>query len=879
MNSLVDALLLDAYRLDVWIALRNDAVKGSGTEQDPWNGGVASTPAISATMTRSGNTATATAVNHGFKNGDLVLIAGATGADAKYYNGTFSISNVFANTFDYTMPGIPQSSPATGTCQLDPYLFDAVMRSLPGSPPLTVHLGPGTFETKGYSNPARTTSWTPRNGMKIVASGIDVTVLKLAGATFDDEPYFAIGGPYNNYLDSFEASDFTVDCNLSGQPVPAGKDFLPVGCGAVYAVGKHTRLRRIRVINFGTQTLLRECFGLFGCSAHPDLDQSLEETYDCVIEDCIVEQPAVNNVRETTCINMGGGERTTDGVTAYHRASVVRNCLVDCEYRDKPVSILQIAISGTTTATVTTRLPHGRVANDWVRISGAMVNDALDNPYNGSFRITNATSTTFQYTMQSIPSAQPNGDMWVGRFSSQFVPISSVSKASGPGSNWTVTITTATPHYRVPGNNVLVNQVYTVAFPSPNVSPYVGTFKVEDDAAWNPKKLKYLVSSDPGTWTPSGLEFIGVVFQAMANDAGTAAVVEGNRVLNTRVGGPYHDFYTTKDLTVRNNYYRAVVHGPVQSMVYVSSTSDYIPVSLSLSAGVVTATTVKEHGFTANVDSVYIAGVTGTDAALYNGLHLVTAVTALTFKYAPSPAPTNNPSGSPGYATQDQRRLLNSLTSALESGEFVATAESSYLQHGLAIGDAVLINKASRPQYNGYFSITGIVAAIPGTNNEKFKYKLPSNPGGSSTSGYFGRMWQAGRVVIENNIIELIPTPTNWGPPAAIFMGYANFALPPLFRQVVIRGNIIRHVDGLRDPVLMAQGGGIQITGCGELIVEENVIDLDRITPIEYALCDEVKFFNNRTSGGLLIQAYETSSSKKASELITDIEDALVLSL
>ena len=36
--SLVDALLLDPYPFDVWIATRTDGVKGSGTSNDPFIG-------------------------------------------------------------------------------------------------------------------------------------------------------------------------------------------------------------------------------------------------------------------------------------------------------------------------------------------------------------------------------------------------------------------------------------------------------------------------------------------------------------------------------------------------------------------------------------------------------------------------------------------------------------------------------------------------------------------------------------------------------------------------------------------------------------------------------------------------------------------------
>jgi hypothetical protein len=62
-------------------------------------------------IARSGSTAIVTLPGHGFANGDRVLITGATQAD---YNGIFTISNVTANTFSYTVSNSP-ASPATGT--------------------------------------------------------------------------------------------------------------------------------------------------------------------------------------------------------------------------------------------------------------------------------------------------------------------------------------------------------------------------------------------------------------------------------------------------------------------------------------------------------------------------------------------------------------------------------------------------------------------------------------------------------------------------------------------------------------------------------------------------------------------------------------------
>ncbi len=54
--SLLDSLLvLDAPRLDAWIAVRTDGVKGSGTETDPYDGSSKPYPAVSVTsLTRIG---------------------------------------------------------------------------------------------------------------------------------------------------------------------------------------------------------------------------------------------------------------------------------------------------------------------------------------------------------------------------------------------------------------------------------------------------------------------------------------------------------------------------------------------------------------------------------------------------------------------------------------------------------------------------------------------------------------------------------------------------------------------------------------------------------------------------------------------------------
>lgn len=66
---------------------------------------------VATSISRSGSTATALVPGHGFVNGQRVTISGA---DQSQYNGTFVISNVQGDQFDYTVSGTPVT-PATGS--------------------------------------------------------------------------------------------------------------------------------------------------------------------------------------------------------------------------------------------------------------------------------------------------------------------------------------------------------------------------------------------------------------------------------------------------------------------------------------------------------------------------------------------------------------------------------------------------------------------------------------------------------------------------------------------------------------------------------------------------------------------------------------------
>lgn len=306
--SLIDALLLEPVPFEVWIALRTDGQKGSGRIDDPYDGSTIHDPVVSVdSIVPDGDDKDAlveTSANHGYSDGDYIRITGATGNDAKYYNGAFIIFDASGDTFKYRMKGKPAASAsgALSGAKVTAYRFDDVMRGLSTLTNIRIHIGPGVFETKGYT-PLNLTSWQPKSGWKIIGSGMRATTLRIMQATY---PFLvvAIGGDYNNFLSSFEASDFTVDCNLPNQSIPAGQHWAAVACGAIGIAGRDVRIRRVRAIDFGSHVKGIECFVFTASGAHPGVPENVNN----LIEDCIVEQPSESNIDVSTCFHHGGGE-------------------------------------------------------------------------------------------------------------------------------------------------------------------------------------------------------------------------------------------------------------------------------------------------------------------------------------------------------------------------------------------------------------------------------------------------------------------------------------------------------------------------------------------------------------------------------------------
>ena len=247
--GLTDALLLDPYPFEIWIAQRSDGQKGSGTLNDPYDGSTA----------------------------------------AK---------------------------------------FDGIMNGLPG--PTCVHLGPGEFQTAGYRVDA--VGWQIKPGMRIIGSGLDVTVLKLVNASTAGQ-YFAIGhqlttgsgaSEVKNPMDFCEVADMTIDCNLGNQ---SGTQ---VACGAIRLMGHHVRIRRVKAMNWGTKDSTK-CFafqlitGVITAATPP----VRFEVVNAGIQQCVAESPNTGGTGPLTAFHIGGREDAAVNAELYGRACFIRNCFVD----------------------------------------------------------------------------------------------------------------------------------------------------------------------------------------------------------------------------------------------------------------------------------------------------------------------------------------------------------------------------------------------------------------------------------------------------------------------------------------------------------------------------------------------------------------------
>jgi hypothetical protein len=209
-------------------------------------------------------------------------------------------------------------------------LFDSLMTMISGQAgPVLVHLGPGVFQTTGYSDQATTPGWQMKAGMRIVGAGKDVTTLQLV-STVTDRQYFAIGHKLStgaspdvpNPVNYAEVSDLTVDANLGGQSAAT------VACGAVRLMGNHVKIERVKAKNWGNKGSSPPLCFVFAVLTG---DRSVNNTdvSNAGIQDCVGVEPATPT-GSVTVFHAGGTEATARNDEAFGKGPYIRRCFVDC---------------------------------------------------------------------------------------------------------------------------------------------------------------------------------------------------------------------------------------------------------------------------------------------------------------------------------------------------------------------------------------------------------------------------------------------------------------------------------------------------------------------------------------------------------------------
>ncbi len=183
----------------------------------------------------------------------------------------------------------------------DPDVFDELMNGFPDlvteTTGVRVNLGPGIFETRGFADSQPTAGWQPVARMKIVGSGVDVTTLKLVSNASDDEQCFAVAHKND------------------------------IAAGAVRIKGSHSRIRRLKVINWGSRSAEKQCHVISAIIGDPLA--STPSVFDAMIDECIVISPGEDTLGPITLLNIGGKDDVHVQPEAFGESAVIRNCFIN----------------------------------------------------------------------------------------------------------------------------------------------------------------------------------------------------------------------------------------------------------------------------------------------------------------------------------------------------------------------------------------------------------------------------------------------------------------------------------------------------------------------------------------------------------------------
>jgi hypothetical protein len=1020
--SLLEALLTEGWRdpHEVYISLRADGQKGSGTIDDPYDGGTRPGPPLSATLTCNRfEFVVGTQFNHDITSltpPKQVTITGAVGPAADWFNGVFTVqeilsplhfvlqfdaaktgtppvnlpvappdvpysynpfikvllpngTNVIAHiywpvakvtttqahgvpsfgavkieiedenirstfageyvalgpastgqSFYYRLSSLPDgNTTASSTVTRIIHRYDEVMRTAPTCS--VIHLGPGTFETRGYapiyiSNPNNYTQlhvgYVFRPGQRLLGSGLGASVLKLVLPLDEINQTSAIGNaghpqaPISEVTDYAEVRDLTIDCNAPGHVAPYGIFPAPVTCGGVGLGGSFMRASRVRVINYCTQGRA-ECFGLF---FFPNLSQP--PVFN-VIEDCIMEKPGENNTHETSQLGSVGD------VYGSGRSPIVRHNYVNSSYSNG-VSSERVAIEAIT-----------------------------------------------------IPTA----------------------------ANQEFTVTTKRPHQRTAGQNVLINLVFRAddhATPHPYFNQPFKIKALDSVAPLTKFKCEFLYEQSafpdpfPGVYfDPNFPACIGVSFHGPQAASGTGCVNEGNAVFDCLLP-VYSDTGSARDMIIRDNYCSNI--GVGININYPPDTFDTARGFLGASAIVPenapedsgykhgVFTTIQPHGLSVN-NTVTIRESGEANPQTGNAYHgsglLVKAIrSANQFVYRLAnqsvPLPADNCPGRPVFWAAASSISIGTLTFTGGSNPKVTVTTLNNALHNLEDGDFIAIGGTpSDDRFKGFFgpitrdltlpdtkfsypvatlnypssgtggmfdkhvaagvvrnssvaTVTTVsphgfflgqvfkvqgayvngfgdklnrfygVVTVKSFTERTFSYDMKTLPSGTPDPDPSGSVisptgpvayaahWDIRHFVIENNIYDLYASDSNsaFVPRAVSMFGLLAVDIPPyIFPALVYRNNLVRHIDEQPGAIAAGTSDAIYATTIGNGIIENNVFNTGYQPALIYYDSGNLTHMQNQKPDGTLLHGYRStdSSGPPIDDLETRVQDALAMAL
>src|SRR5215469_10500122 len=206
--------------------------------------------------------------------------------------------------------------------------LDTVLRGIANG--TRVHLGPGTFQTAGFSDDSASIGFSVKPKCKYVGAGPTKTTVRLVSASATSAHLgcaFCASGT-NADVSGAEVRDLTIDCNGAALVAANTGDLCTFG---VSLPGSNNKIENVHLIHvYGHEATLREAFGL-GMSA----SATNPKPKGNLIENCVVDDFASGyDYGQMICIGGGlargnwviGQTTNTSAYQAYGANAVLDRC-------------------------------------------------------------------------------------------------------------------------------------------------------------------------------------------------------------------------------------------------------------------------------------------------------------------------------------------------------------------------------------------------------------------------------------------------------------------------------------------------------------------------------------------------------------------------